>query len=134
METLPSISFTEVIILIVFFVSSMAVVLFSLIFFLRKRQSKVVRFEAVHITELIKLIISVASFVTVCVTLVFLVLQNRIIVAQTRYALQSVESNVFSTVTTQNLSSMISLSRTRSCGLTSTRGRTCATMIPSLTG
>ena len=105
METLPSIGFIEVIILIAFFVSSMAVMLFTLIFFLRKRQSKVVRFEAVHITELIKLIISVASFVTVCVTLVFLVLQNRIIVAQTRYALQSVESNVFSTVTTQNLSS-----------------------------
>ena len=62
------------------------------------------KFEAIHVSELIKLIISVGSFVTVCVTLVFLVLQNRIIVAQTRYALQSVESNVLSTVTGRNLS------------------------------
>ncbi len=104
METPAAIGFWEIIILIAFFVTSMVVMFTTLILILRRRQSKAVKFDAVHITELIKLIISVASFVTVCITLVFLVLQNRIIVAQTRYALQSVESNVFSNVTGQNLS------------------------------
>ena len=63
------------------------------------------RFDPMHISDLIKLIVSVASFVTVCVTLFFLVLQNRTIVMQTKFNLQSVESNVFSTMTNQSLAS-----------------------------
>ena len=104
METPAALGFYEVLILIGFFVSFFAVMIGALILILRRRQSKAVKFEAIHVSELIKLIISVGSFVTVCITLVVLVLQNRIIVAQTRYASQSVESNVFSTVTGQNLS------------------------------
>ncbi len=103
MGTPSALGFMEVIILIAFFVFTVLVMFGGLILVLRRRQSKAVRFEAIHVSELIKLIISVASFITVCVTLVFLVLQNRIIVAQTRFAAQSVESNVFSTVTGQNL-------------------------------
>ncbi len=103
MGTPAALGFAEVVILIVFFVSSMAVMFASLIWILRKRQSKVVKFEPIHINDLIKLILSVGSFVMVLVTLVFLVLQNRIIVTQTKYASESVESNVFSTVTSQNL-------------------------------
>lgn len=97
------ISFYEVLILIVFFVAAMAVMFTALVLILRRRQSRSVKFDPIHISELIQLIISVGSFIIVCITLVFLVLQNRIIVAQTRYALQSVEGNVFSTVTGQNL-------------------------------
>ncbi len=104
MGTPAALGFYEVLILIGFFVFCFAVMIGALILVLRRRQSKAVKFEAIHFSELIKLIISVGSFVTVCVTLVFLVLQNRIIVAQTKYASQSVESNVFSTVTSQNLS------------------------------
>jgi hypothetical protein len=104
MGTPAALGFYEVLILIGFFVSFFAVMIGTLILVLRRRQSKAVKFEAIHVSELIKLIISVGSFVTVCITLVVLVLQNRIIVAQTRYAAQSVESNVFSTVTGQNLS------------------------------
>ncbi len=103
MGTPTPISFYEVLILIVVFVASMAVMFTALVLILRKRQSRSVKFDPIHISELIQLIISVGSFVIVCITLVFLVLQNRIIVAQTRFALQSVESNVFSTVTGQNL-------------------------------
>jgi hypothetical protein len=62
-----------------------------------------VKFEAMHISELIKLILSVLSFVTVCVTLILLILQNRVIVLQTAYTSQSVQSNVFGSVTTQNI-------------------------------
>jgi len=98
-----AISFAEVLILIVFFVVSVTAMIITLIIFLRKRRSSVVRFEAIHISELIKLIISVASFVTVCITLILLILQNRVIVAQTKYALESVESNVFGSVSAQNL-------------------------------
>jgi len=103
MGTPAALGFYEVLILIIFFVSFFTVMIGALILILRRRQSRAVKFEAIHVSELIKLIISVGSFVTVCITLVFLVLQNRIIVAQTRYASQSVESNVFSTVTGQNL-------------------------------
>ena len=56
-----------------------------------------------HISELIKLIVSVASFVTVCITLILLVYQNHTIVLQTRYSWQSVENNVFGIVTNQTL-------------------------------
>lgn len=103
MGTPAPIGFFELIFLIVFFVVAIGTMIITLILILRRRHSKVVKFEAIHVHELIKLIISIASFVTVCVTLVFLVLQNRVIVAQTKYASQSVESNVFSTITGQNL-------------------------------
>ncbi len=98
-----ALGFYEVLILIVLFVAAMALMFTGLILILRKRHSKVVKFEAIHVHELVKLIISVGSFITVCITLVMLVMQNRVIVAQTHYALQSVESNVYSTVTSQNL-------------------------------
>jgi hypothetical protein len=101
--TPAALSFYEVLVLIAFFVTLFALIFGALILILRRRQSKAVKFEAIHVSELIKLLISVGSFVTVCITLVFLVLQNRIIVAQTRFALQSVEGTAFSTVTGQNL-------------------------------
>lgn len=99
------ISFFEVIILVAFIATSIAIIITTLILTLRKRDAKSVRFDPMHISDLIKLIVSVASFVTVCVTLFFLVLQNRTIVMQTKFNLQSVESNVFSTMTNQSLAS-----------------------------
>jgi hypothetical protein len=97
------ISFFEIIILII--VSSFLIlfIIGVLILFLRKRDSDAVTFDAIHISDLIKLILSIGSFVTVCITLILLVLQNRVIVAQTKYTLESVESNVFGVVTNQNL-------------------------------
>jgi hypothetical protein len=103
MDAVAPISFLQIIFLILLFFALMAALIGSLIFFLRKRRSHAVTFDAIHISDLIKLIISIASFVTLCVTLILLVLQNRVIVAQTRYALQSVESNVFGVITTQSL-------------------------------
>jgi len=97
------ISFFNVLIWVIIFLAAMGVVITGLILILRKCRSEVVKFDAIHISELIKLIVTVASFVTVCVTLILLVLQNRVIVMQTRYALESVESNVFGVITTQNL-------------------------------
>jgi hypothetical protein len=99
------IGFSEVMILVVFIAASIAIIITTLIFMLRKREAKSVRFDPMHISDLIKLIVSLASFVTVCVTLFFLVLQNRTIVLQTKFNLQSVESNVFSTMTNQSLAS-----------------------------
>ncbi len=99
----PPISFYDILIYVVIFLASMAVMLATVIFVLRKRQSKVVTFEAIHISDLIKLILSILSFVTVCITLILLVLQNRVIVMQTQYASQSVESNVFGNITNQAL-------------------------------
>jgi hypothetical protein len=99
------IGFFEVMILVTFIAASIAVIITTLIIFLRKKEAKSVRFDPMHISDLIKLIVSLASFVTVCVTLFFLVLQNRTIVMQTKYNLQSVESSVFSTMTTQSLAS-----------------------------
>ncbi len=103
MRQIAPISFFEIFILVVFFLASVVAMLATLIIVLHKRKPNVVRFESIHITELIKLVISVASFVTVCITLILLVLQNRVIVAQTKYASESVESSVFGTITGQNL-------------------------------
>ena len=99
------ISFSEVIIFVAFITASIAIIITTLIVMLRKRDVKSVRFDPMHISDLIKLIVSVGSFVTVCVTLFFLVLQNRTIVMQTKFNLQSVESSVFSTMTNQSLAS-----------------------------
>ncbi|MGO8762062.1 MAG: hypothetical protein ACLP2P_15210 [Desulfobaccales bacterium] len=99
------ISFFEVMILVAFIAASIAIIITTLILLLRKRNTKSVRFDPIHISDLIKLIVSVASFVTVCVTLFFIVLQNRTIVMQTKYNLESVESNVFGTMTSQSLAS-----------------------------
>jgi hypothetical protein len=99
------IGFFEVMILVAFIAASIAIIITTLIFMLRRREAKSVRFDPMHISDLIKLIVSLASFVTVCVTLFFLVLQNRTIVLQTKFNLQSVESNVFSTMTNQSLAS-----------------------------
>jgi hypothetical protein len=81
----------------------MGVFIGTIILFLRKRKSSVVTFDAIHISDLIKLILSIGSFVTVCITLILLILQNQVIVAQTKYTLESVGSNVFGVITTQNL-------------------------------
>jgi hypothetical protein len=75
----------------------------GMVILLRKRHSQAVKFDPMHISELIKLIVTVASFITVCITLILLVYQNRTIVLQTRYSWQSVESNVFGIVTNQTL-------------------------------
>jgi hypothetical protein len=104
MEPLAPISFSHVLILMAILLAAMVVMFIVLVLVLRRRQTKAVKFEAIHINDLIKLILSIGSFVMVLITLVFLVFQNRIIVAQTRFASQSVESNVFSNVTGQNLS------------------------------
>lgn len=103
MEPLAPITFSQVLLLMAILLASMVVIFIALVLVLRRRQTKAVKFEAIHIKDLIKLILSLGSFVMVLITLVFLVFQNRIIVAQTRYAAQSVESNVYSTVTSQNL-------------------------------
>ncbi len=103
MPTPAPISFWEVFILLLVLVATMALMIIALMSILRRSHSKSVKFDPIHISELIQLIISVGSFVVVCITLVFLVYQNRIIVAQTKFALQSVQGNVFSTVTGQNL-------------------------------
>jgi hypothetical protein len=99
------IGFFEVMILVAFIAASIAVIITTLIIMLRKRDAKSVRFDPMHISDLIKLIVSLASFVTVCVTLFLLVMQNRTIVMQTKFNLQSVESSVFGTMTNQSLAS-----------------------------
>jgi hypothetical protein len=103
MVTPAPIGFFQVLILVLLFLSFMAFMITAVVLILRKRKTEAVKFEALHIYEVIKLIISSLTFVTVCITLILLVLQNRVIVMQTRYASQSVESNVFGSVTTQNL-------------------------------
>jgi hypothetical protein len=98
-------SFFDLILLVALFAAFMVIVITVLILVLRKRHSKVVSFEAIHIAEVIKLIISAGSFITVCITLILLVLQNHTIVTQTRYALESAKSHVFGLVTTYTLAS-----------------------------
>jgi hypothetical protein len=99
------ISFLEVFIAVVLIAGILTIMIAGLVVVLRRRHSQVVKFEPMHVHELIKLIVSLASFVTVCITLLLLVLQNRTIVMQTRFNLQSVESSVFGTVTNQSLAS-----------------------------
>lgn len=98
-----SISLFNVFLMMIIIAGSIGLSIAGMVILLRKRHSQAVKFDPMHISELIKLIVSVASFVTVCITLILLVYQNRTIVLQTRYSWESVESNVFGIVTNQTL-------------------------------
>jgi hypothetical protein len=98
-----SISLFNVFLMMIIIAGSIGLSIGGMVILLRKRHSQAVKFDPMHISDLIKLIVSVASFITVCITLILLVYQNRTIVLQTRYSWQSVESNVFGIVTNQTL-------------------------------
>jgi hypothetical protein len=70
---------------------------------LHKKRPQYVTLEAIKVHEFISLCISVLYFITVLVTLVLLIYQNKIISEQTRYALQSVEGSIYASITTQTL-------------------------------
>ena len=97
------ISLYNVFLMMLIIASSIGLSIAIMVILLRKRQSQAIKFDPIHISELIKLIVSVASFITVCITLILLVYQNQTIVLQTRYSWQSVESNVFGIVANQTL-------------------------------
>ncbi len=85
-----------VIVLLFIFISAILV-------FLHKKRPQFVALEAIKVHELVSLCISILYFITVVVTLVLLIFQNKIISMQTNYALQSVEGNVFAGITSQTL-------------------------------
>jgi hypothetical protein len=88
-------------------IAIIAVTLFSLIaaglFYLRRTRPQAVALEAIKVHELISLVISLLYFITVCVTLILLIVQNRNISMQTQFALQSLEGNVYGQVMSQTL-------------------------------
>ena len=92
---------------LVFLFVSIIVLFFVLIlitlFYIHKKRPQAVALEAIKVHEFISLCISFLYFITVVVTLIVLIYQNRIISMQTRYALQSVEGSIYSNITTQSL-------------------------------
>lgn len=98
-------NFLQLVILIIIILLSITGMVAVLIYVLKRRKAKSVTFEAIHITDLLKLIFAILSFVTVIISLVLLILQNRIIVTQAKFSLQSVESNVLTMVTANSLAS-----------------------------
>jgi hypothetical protein len=82
---------------------SFLIIISGTLFFLRKKKPGVVALEAIKIHEFISLCISFFYFITVVVTLIVLIYQNKIISMQTRYALRSVEGSIYSNITTQSL-------------------------------
>ena len=73
------------------------------VIFLRRTHPQAVALEAIKIHELISLVISICYFITVCVTLILLIIQNRNIAMQTKFALDSLEGNVYGLVMNQAL-------------------------------
>jgi len=84
-----------------------AITLFAFIaacvIFLRRTKPQAMALEAIKVHELISLIISICYFITVCVTLILLIIQNRNITMQTKLSLESLEGNVYGTVMSQVL-------------------------------
>lgn len=91
-----------VIIIIIISITLFALISASFLF-LRKTKPHVLTLEAIKVHELISLIISICYFITVCVTLILLIVQNRNITMQTKLSLESVEANVYGTVMSQAL-------------------------------
>jgi hypothetical protein len=92
---------------LVIIIAIIAVTVFALIavgiIYLRRTKPQAVALEAVKIHELISLAISICYFITVCVTLILLIIQNRNIALQTKFALDSLEGNVYGLVMNQAL-------------------------------
>lgn len=88
-------------------IAIIAVTVFALIaaglIYLRRTRPQAVALEAIKVHELISLIISILYFITVCVTLILLIVQNRNISMQTKFALESLEGNVYGLVMNQAL-------------------------------
>ena len=89
--------------MITLFAVLMISIIVILILVLRKRHTKVVTFDPMHISELVKLIVTLGSFITVCITLILLVLQNRTIVTQTNLSLEMAKSQAFGLSTSHTL-------------------------------
>jgi hypothetical protein len=92
---------------VIFIFVAIIVLFFVFVFlgliYIHKKRPQAVALEAIKVHEFISLCISFLYFVTVVVTLIVLIYQNRIISMQTSYALQSVEGNIYSNITTQSL-------------------------------
>lgn len=92
---------------LLFLISIIAITLFALIaaglFYLRRTKPQAVALEAIKVHELISLVISILYFITVCVTLFLLIIQNQNIGMQTKFALESLEGGVYGQVMTQTL-------------------------------
>jgi hypothetical protein len=73
------------------------------LFYIHKKKPQAVALEAIKVHEFISMCISFLYFVTVVVTLIVLIYQNKIISMQTSYALQSVEGSIYSNITSQSL-------------------------------
>jgi hypothetical protein len=93
----------KVIIIFVAIIVLFFVFVFLGLIYIHKKKPQAVALEAIKVHEFISLCISFLYFVTVVVTLIVLIYQNRIISMQTSYALQSVEGSIYSNITTQSL-------------------------------
>lgn len=103
MASISPMNINEIIFIVIVVIFFLLLIIFSSLYLLLKKRPQVVALEAIKIHEFISLIISIMYFITVVVTLVLLIFQNRIISIQTRYALQSVEGNIFASITGQTL-------------------------------
>jgi hypothetical protein len=93
----------QIIIIIISVIVFFTAVIFVSLFILHKKKPQIVALEAIKVHEFISLYIYFLYFVTVVVTLIVLIYQNKIISMQTSYALQSVEGSIYSNITTQSL-------------------------------
>jgi len=104
MPTPPgSLNINIIILAVLLFVGFLFVLIPAGLVLLHKKRPQYVTIEALKVHEFISLCISVLYFITVLVTLVLLIYQNKIISEQTRYALQSVEGSIYASITSQTL-------------------------------
>ncbi len=103
MPTPPgSLNINIIILAVLLFVGFLFVLIPAGLVLLHKKRPQYVTIEALKVHEFISLCISVLYFITVLVTLVLLIYQNKIISEQTRYALQSVEGSIYASITSSN--------------------------------
>ena len=98
-----SINIFQVIIIFLSIIVLFFILIFTTLFYIHKKRPQAVALEAIKVHEFISLCISFSYFVTVVVTLIVLIYQNKIISMQTSYALQSVEGSIYANITAQSL-------------------------------
>jgi hypothetical protein len=98
-----TVNISIIIFIVLLVIAALFIFIAAALFFLHKKRPQVFVLEAIKVHEFISLCISVLYFITVVVTLVVLIFQNKIISMQTNYALQSVEGSIFANITSQTL-------------------------------
>ena len=103
MVPLPEMSLSGVIIVALVSLMIIFFLIALIVYILYKMKTIHIKFEPIHITELIKLLFTIGSFITVIITITSLIFQSRVLLIQTECNIKSIQGNTLGFITNNSL-------------------------------